>query len=743
MMAKEPTFIESFMPLLTSEELLSLQQLATLEYLDRGQPDTTGDDVTAEDSTVSEESETRDTASTLVQSAGVVLRKWQEDFIDIWFTKGCRGVAEVATGAGKTVVALAASARYFKEKGGNPLFVVVVPTKVLQAQWAEAIDSFFGISQDAVAFLGGGRKTKGAREARFLICMLQTAWKKLGDEISKTGGQRDIVLILDECHTIGSDKFKTVLDVPHRAVLGLSATPDRDDGGENTDEGEEQDEADALPYEVIQPSALDRMGGKIYSYSLADALRDGILAHFIIDHYGLPLANDERAKYQQQTRAIRDIESHLKFRSRGQPLFQFAMKLARSANNPDREAAKYVQLMGERKALLWRCAARRVALGKLIDASFARDPQARILVFHERIEEINSLFVELRARGLSVALEHSQLPKELRARALRLFREGTAKVLLSAKSLTVGFDLPEIDVAIVLASSTSVRQRIQSLGRVLRKSSSDGVEKRAHVHILYAESTVDDAIYGKVDWQKLTGVDNNAFWKWDGVGERVAQLGPPRQVRPEDVLLDGAMLETGKAYPGRREGVELNIDTAGNLSRGKGDFKQLIPTDSVLGQALIAHISQPFNSYFLTPRRHFLVRVDVGATREDGTPSFEYVFIAKIEDASNALKSEAAEQDEGSMKPGKSDVELKFSQARGGQLGRRINRDSTVYAIKESAHAKNAASARNAVTLINLLKVAAPPVREIYLRDNSLVFGKKNGRYVEIIKLVEGLEFPE
>ena len=142
-------------------------------------------------------------------------------------------------------------------------------------------------------------------------------------------------------------------------------------------------------------------------------------------------------------------------------------------------------------------------------------------------------------------------------------------------------------------------------------------------------------------------------------------------------------------------------------------------------------------------KRQYLVRVDVGAPNEGGSPSFDYVFVTRIASVAQALRSEASDQDDEWLKPGKTDVELKYSQAKGGPLVRRINRDLTVYAIKEGTAPGNAACARNAQTLINLLKGRTPPVREVYLRENSLVFGKEHGRYVEIITFEEGLAFPE
>ena len=74
------------------------------------------------------------------------------------------------------------------------------------------------------------------------------------------------------------------------------------------------------------------------------------------------------------------------------------------------------------------------------------------------------------------------------------------------KSLIEGIDVPAADTGISVASTSSVRQRVQALGRVLRRSVTEaGVAKVATMHLIYVRDTVDELIYGKADWTDLTG----------------------------------------------------------------------------------------------------------------------------------------------------------------------------------------------------------------------------------------------
>ena len=101
--------------------------------------------------------------------------------------------------------------------------------------------------------------------------------------------------------------------------------------------------------------------------------------------------------------------------------------------------------------------------------------------------------MKAKENNLPVVLEHSDLSKRLRDENIDLFRRDIAKIIVSAKSLVEGFNVPSADLGIIAASSGSPRQRIQSLGRLLRKSGKD--DSLATVFVLYIKDTEDEAIY--------------------------------------------------------------------------------------------------------------------------------------------------------------------------------------------------------------------------------------------------------
>ena len=88
--------------------------------------------------------------------------------------------------------------------------------------------------------------------------------------------------------------------------------------------------------------------------------------------------------------------------------------------------------------------------------------------------------------------------------------------------------MPAVDVGIIVASSGSVRQRIQSFGRMLRRHRGpNGEEKTSCIHVLYAADSVEENIYTKLDWYEATGVDSNKFYLWNLETEPESSKGLP------------------------------------------------------------------------------------------------------------------------------------------------------------------------------------------------------------------------
>ena len=232
------------------------------------------------------------------------------------------------------------------------------------------------------------------------------------------------------------------------------------------------------------------------------------------------------------------------------------------------DAERFIGLASQRKRLLYRARARtEVALGVLSES--LADKESRAIVFHESIEEIESLFLEALALGIPGVLEHSKLPDSLRAENIEAFREGVAQAIISAKSLVEGFNVPSADLGIIAASSSSVRQRIQSLGRMLRRKPGG---RTARILVLYVRDSEDESIYQKANWENVIGTERNCYFLWrpSGADARwpaglVETGSPPRVYRPPSWEVDVVRLSSGDSYPGQTEGREVRVDQDGNL----------------------------------------------------------------------------------------------------------------------------------------------------------------------------------
>jgi len=271
------------------------------------------------------------------------------------------------------------------------------------------------------------------------------------------------------------------------------------------------------------------------------------------------------------------------------------------------EAERFIGCANNRKRLLYRAKARTdVALGILSES--VADADGRAIVFHESIEEIETLFLKTEEMRLPAVLEHSKLPDSLRADNIDAFRRGIARVIISAKSLVEGFNVPSADLGIIAASSGSVRQRIQSLGRMLRRKAGD---RSARIIVLYVRDTEDEAIYEKADWETIVGAERNRYFLWN------ASLGlpwtqglqetskPPRTYRPPSWEIDVDDLSSGDPYPGHPSGLDLRVDQSGNLRTDDGT---LVPVPPQFIALIVDR--NPHRRARRTPAGHLIVRVD-------------------------------------------------------------------------------------------------------------------------------------
>ena len=544
---------------------------------------------------------------------GVNLYEWQQECLPIWLERG-RGTVKVATGGGKTLFALATAQTLQNLSEPNLRLIIVVPTIPLMFQWGEEI-SRGNLPLSSIGYMGGGQELKSLTYLRVLICVLNSARDRLPELIQRADWSGRSLLVVDECHRASAAQARRIFESKPRYTLGLSATPETELDSAEIDKS----------YEAgVVGQAL---GPIIYDFTLQQSLDAGLLTPFEVWHLGLQLSPVEITEHDRLSREIRDLRKtlqiiHSKSKSK-QGFIPWCQSKAGRGGYGSLEAERFIGLANRRKRLLYRAKVRSDITLSILSESLS-DKNSRSIIFHESIEEIESFFLRALESKIPAVMDHSLLPETLRAENIEAFREGTAQLIISAKTLVEGFNVPSADIGIIMASSSSIRQRIQSLGRMLRIKPGG---RTARIIVLYIKNTEDEAIYEKADWEKVIGAKLNRYFLWQFPGEGMDWFAgleekdtPPRSYRPSSWEINVSELKPGDSYPGRVDGKDLRVDQDGNL---RADDETLIQFPNYLTKEILAH--SPQRRATLTPAGHVIVRKVSSAS---GTSDWSFIGVA-------------------------------------------------------------------------------------------------------------------
>ena len=529
---------------------------------------------------------------------------WQADALEAWERNGRRGVVKVVTGAGKTMLALMCLNRLFREDPAVRASIVV-PTRVLLDQWYHELTSTLGLATAWVGRRSGEHRDSFREGRRVMIYVVNSARTALGRPLRSKELRSTHFLVVDECHRAGSAENRKIFEIPRRFCLGLSATPERNVEGRATGTASGDDVSDVI---------TEALGSIIYELTFRQALEEGIVPPFELIHVAVRLTRGERRTYDRLSRELkhardrlRQEPAYIRGRSAVSNEFQLIKSLARGRSKARKLATRYEALTNERKEILYRAKNRRRCFVAILDEERSAG-DVRIMAFHERISEVNRLFENLVRDGKPVVLDHTGITESQRERSLALYLGGTAPILLSVKALIEGVNAPATDIGVIVAASTSPRQKIQSLGRVMRRYAG---KETSRIYNLYVGESVDEHIFRRMDFEQTLGVGSVEYRRWLGPNQWEAQDGPPHKPLPSDSDLVEDRLEVGEPYPGKDEGLELSLDTQGNVYRnlredgyGTRDFGT-IPTAVV---EAVRRIRPGGGLIRITPRRnHVLV----------------------------------------------------------------------------------------------------------------------------------------
>jgi superfamily II DNA or RNA helicase len=361
----------------------------------------------------------------------------QSDAIAAWLRAQGRGLVVLPTGAGKSLVAMMAIA----EKKRSAL--IVVPTLDLMAQWHHGLCATFDTK---VGLVGGG--------SHEVLPITVTTYDSAYLHMDRLGNRFGLV-IFDEVHHLPSDAYATAARMciaPFR--LGLTATPERQDGRETI-------------YDEL-------VGETVFRKDITD-LAGHYLAPYETVRVRVPMSTDERAAYDEaRATYIAFIRKHRIDFSSPNGFGQFLLR-----SNATREGREAFDAYRRQRSLALAAPKKLDVLSSLL----VTHRQERIIIFTDD----NATVYAISRRLLIPAITHQTRVAE-RAAILKGMNDGSIFAVVTSRVLNEGVDVPSASVAIVLSGSGSVREHVQRLGRVLRKSN----DKRATLYELVSESTSEE-----------------------------------------------------------------------------------------------------------------------------------------------------------------------------------------------------------------------------------------------------------
>jgi len=413
----------------------------------------------------------------------MVLYKWQKECLEEWEKNRCRGIINVITGGGKTVLALSA-ARRLADQFPDLRVRIVVPTIPLAEQWKQALISSGNNEADYPGFYGGTRKD--STDCRYMIYIINSARDVLSRHIRADLAEgRHVLLICDECHHYQSKENSRIFDF---------LTPEMQDSRQYFSLG-----LSATPFPEGENSLLEQKVGKVICrYGFEVAVQDGVISPFFVSRVAADFSKTERDIYDDlcyeiSIAANKMLKEHPELkRLEDRAFLRGVQKLAAAADyDPSEPAACFLLLCYQRKEVSVLAKERIDCCIRLIDALLK---QERILIFCERIEQTETAAQAIRREfGNNIcATYHSRMSREARNRNLACFRERSARILVSCRCLDEGIDVPDATTGIVLSSSSAERQRVQRLGRVIRRAPG---KNAACLYYIYIRESADDRTF--------------------------------------------------------------------------------------------------------------------------------------------------------------------------------------------------------------------------------------------------------
>lgn len=338
----------------------------------------------------------------------ITLRKYQREAVDAvfgeWIASADQSTLVVLPTGAGKSLVIAALLQEANQQWPGMRYCMITHSRELIAQNHAELLRLWPEADAGIYSAGIGRRDT---EHPILFCGVQSVYDKV-DEI----GAFDVILV-DEAHMMSRKQgsmygqfFAAMRALnPQLRIVGLTATPYRLDSG-RLDQGE------------------DRVFDNIcYEANVADLIADGYLSALV----------------SKSTKA--EIDTKGVHRRGGEFIAGELEQAAMKGDLVDRAAAEIISRSGDRKAWLAFCTG-------VSHAEAVRDA--------------------LRASAISAETITGDMPKDERDDIIARFKAGRVRCLTSVNVLSIGFNLPNVDLVALLRPTESPGLYIQQVGRGFR-----------------------------------------------------------------------------------------------------------------------------------------------------------------------------------------------------------------------------------------------------------------------------------
>ncbi|WP_406615099.1 DEAD/DEAH box helicase family protein [Mycoplasmopsis hyopharyngis] len=378
-----------------------------------------------------------------LENSSKKLRPYQLQILENWEANNRIGLFNMCTGAGKTFTSICAIKNAIYDKNEIPL--IIVPSKLLEFQWKNEIKKTLGnqilvfTNDDLSKYPNTLSFSKRQDEKNKKVFIFTYKKASSLDFLKNFNWGKHIFLIADEVHNIGAPNARRIMEYEVGAKIGLSATPMR--------KYDEEGSQIILKYfeKTIQPI-----------YEIKNGIDDGTLARYNYFFSNIYLNDDESENYISLTKRI-------------------GKKIALlNTNEKIMDDSSLQTLLINRAKILKKAEQKYEKTIEILNTEIKNIEDEKWLIYFEDKTEIKNFRELLKQRNFKFMDYtydfYSGMPNEneIKNKTIEHFRKNGG-IIFCIKCLDEGVDIPEINKAIIIASSKNPREYVQRRGRILRK----------------------------------------------------------------------------------------------------------------------------------------------------------------------------------------------------------------------------------------------------------------------------------